>query len=149
MGFWFQKKVSQSQSLQIYQYRYNIRTRLKWTKTIAEATHVCCHNSKWFVLSSRPAISFIVLVPVVRKSSNPSPPEMINMWLKLLLLLLLLLLLGVSELLEFRLRDVDVSQLMASSSSIDVKKRTWPVWPCGMPLESKVKESYINVKEFF
>lgn len=37
-----------------------------------------CHKSRWFVLSSRPAISLNGFVPELRKSSKPSPPEIIS-----------------------------------------------------------------------
>lgn len=103
-------------------------------------THVCCHNNKWFVLSSRPATSFTEFVPLVRKSSNnskPSPPEIINMWLELLVVVF-------SAFLE--LLSVDVVVVVISPSLLpltvsfittDVRNRTWPVCPCGIPVRNK------------
>ena len=97
-------------------------------------THVCCHNNKWFVLSSRPATSFMVFVPLVRKSSNsskPSPPEIINMWLELFAVSFELL----SDTVVVVLANVPPPlPLTDSLISTDVRKRTWPVCPWGIPM---------------
>lgn len=82
---------------------------------------VCFHKSRWLVLSSRPATSFIGLVPVVRKSSYPSPPEIISMQLELLSVF------DDSEILVFRFSGA------FSSISTEVRKRTCPVCPWGIP----------------
>lgn len=51
---------------------------LDFSRVFIKRSSYTCHNSKWLVLSSRPAISLNGFVPELRKSSNPSPPDIIN-----------------------------------------------------------------------
>lgn len=80
---------------------------------------LCCHINKWFVLSSRPAIS-LTFAPVVRKSSKPSPPDIIKVWIDSLSV----------ELFE-GFRFVTISFV-----STEVRNLAWPVCPCGIPVRN-------------
>lgn len=75
----------------------------------------CCHINKWFVLSSRPATSFD---SVDRKSSNPSPPEIIRTCV---------------DSLSVELFAGCFLFGRISFVSREVRKRTCPVCPWGIP----------------
>lgn len=92
----------------------------------------CFHISKWLVLSSRPATSFMELVPVVRKSSYPSPPEMTSMKFELVSLF------DASLIFACRLRGE------FPSISTEVRNRACPVWPWEIPRENKFKVSWLK-----
>lgn len=79
------------------------------------------------MLSSRPAISLIVLLPELRKSSYPSPPDITNK-------VRFVLVLTISVLLSLSLGKSSV--LPQTGDSTKVKNRTWPVCPWGMPVRN-------------
>ena len=100
------------------------------------------HRSKWFVLSSRPTVSFCWLY---LKSSYPSPPLTTRVIVPLVSLesssLYLLLstrlrrsLLGDGETRDESLESWSLVLKAPFGTSTDVKNRTWPVCPCGDPV---------------
>lgn len=105
---------------------------IEWRHVKCHQTNVrlghTCHNKRWFVLSSRPAVSSVALL---RKSSYPSPPLMTII---LVAMVRVWMVMDARRLMWCFDPDDDIWPIEVGGISTQVKNRTWPVWPRTRPM---------------